>query len=57
MGDAFKAIFSFGGTLESLDRSQVSGVKDAISNARAFTAEVVARLRAGEGAPRVAEVV
>ena len=54
--DAFKAIFSFGGTLESLDRSQVSGVRDAISNARAFAAEVVDRLRSGEGAPHVAEV-
>jgi chromosome partitioning protein len=54
--DAFKAIFSFGGTLESLDQSQVSGVRDAISNARAFAAEVVDRLRAGEGAPHVAEV-
>ncbi len=54
--DAFKAIFSFGGTLESLDHSQVSGVRDAISNARAFAAEVVDRLRAGEGAPHVAEV-
>ena len=52
--DAFKAIFSFGGTLEDLDRSQVSGVKDAIANARAFAAEVVHRLRTGEGAPAVA---
>jgi chromosome partitioning protein len=47
--DAFKAIFSFGGTLEDLDRSQVSGVKDAIVNARAFVAEVIERLRAGQG--------
>jgi chromosome partitioning protein len=47
--DAFKAIFGFGGTLEALDRSQVSGVKDAIVNARAFAAEVIEQLRAGEG--------
>jgi chromosome partitioning protein len=47
--DAFKAIFGFGGTLEALDRSQVSGVKDAIVNARAFVAEVIEQLRAGEG--------
>jgi chromosome partitioning protein len=47
--DAFKAIFSFGGTLESLDPTQVSGVKDAIVNARAFVAEVIERLRAGHG--------
>src|SRR5690348_4663699 len=52
--DAFKAIFSFGGTLEDLDCSQVSGVKDAIANARAFAAEVVHRLRTGDGAPAVA---
>ena len=54
--DAFKAIFSFGGTLEDLDRKQVSGVPDAIANARAFAAEVVERLRAGEGASPTAEV-
>jgi chromosome partitioning protein len=48
--DAFKAIFSFGGTLEGLDRSQVSGVKDAVINARAFVAEVIEQLRAGQGA-------
>jgi chromosome partitioning protein len=47
--DAFKAIFGFGGTLEALDRSQVSGIKDAIVNARAFVAEVIEQLRAGEG--------
>ncbi len=47
--DAFKAIFGFGGTLEAQDRSQVSGVKDAIVNARAFVAEVIEQLRAGEG--------
>ena len=30
--DAFRAIFSFGGTLETLDRRQVSNVEAAISN-------------------------
>jgi chromosome partitioning protein len=43
--DAFRAIFSFGGTLEALDPAQVGNVAAAISNARAFAAEVVAKLR------------
>lgn len=45
--DAYKAIFSFGGTLQSLDQTQVSNLGAAISNVRAFTAEVVAMLREG----------
>ena len=43
--DAFRAIFSFGGTLEALDPAQVGNVAAAISNARAFAAEVIAKLR------------
>jgi chromosome partitioning protein len=43
--DAYRAIFSFGGTLSKLDSSQVSNIKAAASNARAFTAEVVALLK------------
>jgi chromosome partitioning protein len=43
--DAFRAIFSFGGTLESLDSTQVSNVAAAIGNARAFAAEVITKLR------------
>jgi chromosome partitioning protein len=39
--DAFKAIFSFGGTLHSLDAKQVSGLEGARGNARAFAAEVL----------------
>jgi chromosome partitioning protein len=53
--DAFKALFSFGGTLTDLDRSQVSGIKDAAVNAKAFAAEVIERLR-GKGEPVKAEV-
>lgn len=45
--DAFRAIFSFGGTLEALDSSQVGNVEAAIANARAFAGEVIARLRQG----------
>lgn len=53
--DAFKALFSFGGTLTDLDRSQVSGIKDAAVNAKAFAAEVIERLR-GKAEPVKAEV-
>jgi len=40
--DAFRAIFSFGGVLADLDPKQVSNINGAVTNARAFTAEVVA---------------
>lgn len=53
--DAFRALFSFGGTLDSLGRGEVSNLAAAIINARAFAREVVARLR-GETAETVAEV-
>src|ERR1700678_3884082 len=43
--DAFRAIFSFGGTLESLDPTQVSNVAAAVANGRAFAAEVITKLR------------
>ena len=43
--DAYRAIFSFGGTLSRLDPTQVSNIKAATSNARAFAAEVVALLK------------
>jgi chromosome partitioning protein len=43
--EAFRAIFSFGGTLESLNSQQVSNLDGAIANARAFAAETVALLR------------
>jgi len=44
--DAFKALFSFGGDLESLDPRQVSNIDGAIANAREFAAEAVSMLRA-----------
>jgi chromosome partitioning protein len=43
--EAFRAIFSFGGTIETLQPSQVSNLPAAATNARAFAAEVVAMLR------------
>ena len=54
--DAFRAIFSFGGTLESLDSTQVSNVEAAVSNARAFAGEVIAKLREETQQTKVAEV-
>lgn len=42
--EAFRAIFSFGGTLESLNPKLVSNLDAAISNARALAAEVVSLL-------------
>jgi chromosome partitioning protein len=44
--EAYRALFSFGGTLESLDRSQVGGLEKALANAREFAGEVVSMLRA-----------
>ena len=54
--DAFRAIFSFGGTLESLDPTQVSNVAAAVGNGRAFAAEVVTKLRQDTASTKAAEV-
>ena len=54
--DAFRAIFSFGGTLEALDPDQVGNLSAAISNARAFAGEVIARLREEVSQSEAAEV-
>ena len=43
--EAFRAVFSFGGTLDRLDFKQVSNLPAAVANARAFAAEVVGMLR------------
>jgi chromosome partitioning protein len=43
--EAFRAIFSFGGTLETLNPKLVSNLDAAIRNARALAAEVVSLLR------------
>jgi chromosome partitioning protein len=43
--EAYRALFSFGGTLESLNPNAVSNLGAAIINARAFAGEAVAMLR------------
>ncbi|MBP0447731.1 ParA family protein [Roseomonas sp. SSH11] len=43
--EAFRAIFSFGGTVEHLSSTQVGGLDAAVKNARELAAEVVALLR------------
>jgi chromosome partitioning protein len=43
--DAFRAIFSFGGSLSSLDPKAVSNLPAALNNARQFTAETIAILK------------
>src|SRR5271169_637293 len=43
--EAFRAIFSFGGTLESLDATQVSNREAAIKNARELAGEILTLLR------------
>jgi chromosome partitioning protein len=53
--DAYRAIFSFGGTLSGLDPSQVTNIKAATANARAFAAEVIALLKGQAPAGTTAE--
>ena len=53
--EAFRAIFSFGGSLNSLSDKGVGNLKAARSNAREFMGEVVERLRNGNR-PSVKEV-
>lgn len=45
--EAFRAVFSLGGTLDGLNPKAVSNLDAAIKNARAFAAEVVTLLRSG----------
>ena len=57
--EAFRAVFSFGGTLETLDPDNVGNIEKAIINARAFAGEAVAMLKeagAGQGDQTKAEV-
>jgi chromosome partitioning protein len=55
--DAFKAIFSFGGNLESLDASKVPNLDKAINNAREFASETVAMLKSLSNTEKKAKVV
>ena len=43
--DAFRAIFSFGGSLSGLDPKTVGNLSAALANARQFTAEAIAMLK------------
>lgn len=43
--EAYRALFSFGGTLSALDPANVRNIPAAVENARAFTSEVVDFLR------------
>jgi chromosome partitioning protein len=54
--EAFRAIFSFGGTLESLDGSQVSNRDAAIKNARELAGEILTLLRQNTESSLVQEV-
>jgi chromosome partitioning protein len=54
--DAYRAIFSFGGTLSGLDASQVTNIAAAVANARAFAAEVVGLLKGKVPAGHAVEV-
>lgn len=47
---AFKSMFSFGGTLSTLDPSQVSNIDKAVENANAFADEVIGILRQHQSA-------
>lgn len=53
----FKSVFSFGGSLETLDPHDVPGIEQAIRNAREYAAEVVAALRPAQAAQAMKEVV
>lgn len=44
--DAYRALFTFGGTLATLDGKQVRNIPSAIENAKAFAAEVIRKLDA-----------
>jgi chromosome partitioning protein len=52
--EAYRAVFSFGGTVDTLNAAQVGGLDGAIRNARAFAAEVVALLRQAQTAEAAA---
>ena len=42
---AFRALFSFGGTLDDLDPTDVNNIPAALDNAHDFTAEVLTTLK------------
>lgn len=54
--EAFRAVFSFGGTLADLDPAQVSNLPAARQNARLFAGEVIETLKANTPAKQREEV-
>lgn len=52
--EAYRAIFSFGGTLQTLNEADVSNIRGAMINAHAYVGEVVSLLK--KHAPKSAEV-
>jgi chromosome partitioning protein len=54
--EAFRAVFSFGGTLADLDPAQVSNLPAARQNARLFASEVIETLKANTPAKQREEV-
>ena len=53
--EAYRALFSFGGTLEALNPQHVSNLDAAVINARAFAGEVVTMLRGSVTVPSAAQ--
>ena len=53
--EAFRALFSFGGTLAGLADKGVSNLDTGLRNARSYTAEVIERLRAASKAATAGE--
>jgi chromosome partitioning protein len=54
--EAYRAVFSFGGTLADLDPAQVSNLPAARNNARTFAGEVIETLKANSPARKQEEV-
>jgi chromosome partitioning protein len=52
--EAFKALQTYGGTVEDLDPAQVGGLDKAVLNAREYAAEAISILRTATGAQKVA---
>lgn len=52
--EAYRAIFSFGGSLSDLDPAQVRNIPAAVENAQAFAGEVIAMLKRQSVASEVA---
>jgi chromosome partitioning protein len=54
--EAYRAMFAFGGTLSGLDPKEVTNIRAAVTNARAFVGEVLALLKGAPVTAAAAEV-